>query len=313
MAGKVKAILAELSGLELHEIQDDSELANLGIDSLMGMEMSREIENEFKCTLDPDRLIQVIDMPGLMQCVHAALPGSTAFEQEILNEEDSDEEDQRSSKVTSVFTPSDSDTNLSSVGETDVVDYLAEFLGLKRGDVSPEMVLRDLGVDSLLSTELRADFASKFDIEISEHVIIEELTVEELDAKVNGTAKSIKSPPAKDTANQREHSAVLNVTLPPLNLPSPVASGLKLPPLIVMEAFKETKALTDKFIGDHGCSDYAKIVLPKQTEMCIALTLETFEELGCSIRGAKIGEILPQIKYPNENKQLGMISEQHLL
>ena len=44
----VKTLLANVSGLEPDEIKDDTELADIGIDSLMGMELAREVETVFK-------------------------------------------------------------------------------------------------------------------------------------------------------------------------------------------------------------------------------------------------------------------------
>lgn len=41
----MKAVIADLSGLEIAEIKHDSELADLGIDSLAGMEMVHDIES----------------------------------------------------------------------------------------------------------------------------------------------------------------------------------------------------------------------------------------------------------------------------
>lgn len=43
-----------------------------------------------------------------------------------------------------------------------------------------ETLLRDLGVDSLLSTELRIDISGKFDVHISNSMAIEEFSVKEL-------------------------------------------------------------------------------------------------------------------------------------
>ena len=47
---KLRDLLAELSGLGSDEIEDKAELADIGIDSLMGMELAREISDAFKCS-----------------------------------------------------------------------------------------------------------------------------------------------------------------------------------------------------------------------------------------------------------------------
>jgi acyl transferase domain-containing protein/acyl carrier protein/SAM-dependent methyltransferase len=75
---RLKAILADISGLEIDEIKEDVELGDIGVDSLMGMEMAREIETEFKCTLPQDELAHVTNFPTLLRCLESALGVSTS-------------------------------------------------------------------------------------------------------------------------------------------------------------------------------------------------------------------------------------------
>ncbi|ROV98483.1 hypothetical protein VPNG_08530 [Cytospora leucostoma] len=70
---RVKAVIADLSGLDMAEIKDESELADLGIDSLAGMEMVHEIESAMKVKLPEAEILAVADMPGLIQCVAGAM------------------------------------------------------------------------------------------------------------------------------------------------------------------------------------------------------------------------------------------------
>lgn len=73
--GRVKAIIADLSGLEPHEIKADSELADLGIDSLVGMELINELESAFEIKLPESEIQAVVDVPGLMKCLLSTLGG----------------------------------------------------------------------------------------------------------------------------------------------------------------------------------------------------------------------------------------------
>ncbi|KAI1804327.1 hypothetical protein F4811DRAFT_552992 [Daldinia bambusicola] len=102
VALKVKKVLADLSGLDLDEIKDDSQLAELGIDSLMGMEMAHEIEAVFKVTLPESELIEIVDMPSLIDCVQKAVGGDDVGETSDQSEDE---------------TSSDSDTRSYSISE----------------------------------------------------------------------------------------------------------------------------------------------------------------------------------------------------
>ncbi|KAJ5361596.1 Type I Polyketide synthases (Type I PKS) [Penicillium brevicompactum] len=198
---KIKAILADLSGLELHEIKDNSELADLGIDSLMGMEMAHEIEAAFEISLPESELLMVTDMPSLIKCVQSVVGGTVPSLDQVY-EQQSDEIPEVSSSSTDLSTPMDS---------VDMGEYPKE----------------------------------------------------------------------------------------------PVTHfGLSLPFDTVIEAFNETKTITDDRIAEYEQTNYVDGVLPAQTELCVALTLEAFEHIGMKLRHARPGERFARIVHPKEHTRL---------
>ncbi|KAI1871383.1 uncharacterized protein JN550_004377 [Neoarthrinium moseri] len=70
---KTREMVCNLSGLEPEEIKDDSDLVELGIDSLMAMELVREVEAAFKCTLENDQLMELTDFNSLVLCIRSTL------------------------------------------------------------------------------------------------------------------------------------------------------------------------------------------------------------------------------------------------
>jgi acyl carrier protein/nucleoside-diphosphate-sugar epimerase/SAM-dependent methyltransferase len=75
LAGRIRALLCNISGLEPHEIKPDAELVEIGIDSLMGMELAREIEEAFKCALDMSELAEISTFTALVACVRRTVGG----------------------------------------------------------------------------------------------------------------------------------------------------------------------------------------------------------------------------------------------
>jgi acyl transferase domain-containing protein/thioester reductase-like protein/acyl carrier protein/SAM-dependent methyltransferase len=73
---EVRELLARVSGIEVSEIGIDSELADFGIDSLMGMELCREAESSFKCKLDQAELMEATNVRKFVACVSNALFGA---------------------------------------------------------------------------------------------------------------------------------------------------------------------------------------------------------------------------------------------
>ena len=201
---KVIAILTELSGVEAEQIKESTELANIGIDSLMGMELISEIERNFKCSLPEDDIAQVTDVAGVLRCIQAVVGPRNGTSETEDSEEESAE---------SVF-------DGSSAGETDISTSTGS-------------------LDIFESTK--------------------------------GT---------------------------PLDL------NHIIPTSKIFEAFKETKSLTDQFIADGGCGDYIETILGQQNNLCIGLTLDAFEQMGCSIRSAKAGEEIKLFKPRPEHVKL---------
>ncbi|EFR04739.1 phenolpthiocerol synthesis polyketide synthase ppsB [Nannizzia gypsea CBS 118893] len=189
----VRNLLANVSGLEAHEIKNDTGLSDIGIDSLMGMELAREIETVFKCSLDTEVLNAVTDFKSLIKCIQ-------------------------------------------------------ESLGC---NVTDGMV-----------TEPATNMGS-----------------------INTTVAQITNDPPH-----------INGSLAEDEIPS-------IPPSTILSAFEESNRLTDEFISKYKFANYADLVLPKQTELCIAYITEAFEKLGCSFQMAKGGERLDRVPYlPKHHK-----------
>ncbi|EFE42799.1 PKS-like enzyme, putative [Trichophyton verrucosum HKI 0517] len=185
----IRNLLANVSGLETHEIKGDTVLSDIGIDSLMGMELAREIETVFKCSLDTEVLNAVTDFKSLMKCIQEAL-GCKIADNVVSKPE----------------------TNTSTI---------------------------DMGITD---------------------------------------AQTANGPPQVNGSLAEDE--ILNI-----------------PPDTIINAFEESKRLTDEFIFKYKFADYADYVLPKQTELCIAYITEAFEKLGCSLQKAKEGERLDRIPY----------------
>ncbi|KAH6634631.1 polyketide synthase, partial [Chaetomium sp. MPI-SDFR-AT-0129] len=81
-------ILVNLVGLDADELQPESDLVEMGIDSLMGMELAREIEITFKISLSNDDLMELTTIHSLNVLVQKTLgvDGSAAEEEEEVVE-----------------------------------------------------------------------------------------------------------------------------------------------------------------------------------------------------------------------------------
>ncbi|KAL4997563.1 hypothetical protein BDV10DRAFT_201828 [Aspergillus recurvatus] len=94
ITGDVRKLVAHVSGIEEHEITLDAEMADFGIDSLMGMEVAREVEIVFKCTLDQVELMEATSLRKFVVCISNALypAGVEADDNEAGDEEDEEDD-----------------------------------------------------------------------------------------------------------------------------------------------------------------------------------------------------------------------------
>jgi len=89
IAEKLIAILSEMVGIEPEKIQINTSLPDLGIDSLMGMEVGRELELAFKCNLDSTAMMTLTKFGDLVNFLQIALgEDDTVAEKEVTQVED---------------------------------------------------------------------------------------------------------------------------------------------------------------------------------------------------------------------------------
>ncbi|KAJ5543164.1 type I iterative polyketide synthase [Penicillium sp. DV-2018c] len=199
----VRALFINLLGLEAEEIQLTSDLVELGIDSLLAMEVAREVEKKFNIKFELDELMDMTDVRSLVNGIRANMGESD--DTSSTTEEDSSDE---AAAISSV-----SDTMMTPGAEVD-----GETNGyFKKGD-----------------TQLQAN--------------------------------------------------------------------------TIVDLFTKTKLLTDHFIEQNQLSGYSNHVQPKLTELVVIYTLDALDEMGCSIRSAQAGEVIPPIPHlPKHNKVMAVL------
>lgn len=110
---------------------------------------------------------------------------------------------------------------------------------------------------------------------------------------VNCLSEDSSSGPGKLTPEKRamKPSSQMNELRPAsvqLLAATPVVGGIfDTPASAILEAFGDSNLLTDQLMIDYNLDKSAETIIPKSTQLCIALTVEAFESLGCSFRSAE--------------------------
>ncbi|THC94144.1 hypothetical protein EYZ11_006393 [Aspergillus tanneri] len=275
---KLALILADLVGLEPGEININSELADIGVDSLMAMEVVTEIERVFSCSVSLDDVADVTNMRQLVRTVESIV-GTGASE---ASNSSSDNEDEACS-------PSLGGTELTDVSANPALDssvlisFFAESLGIDASEISENVPLKELGMDSLLSMEVGGELVEKFGLDLDKSTILEDMSISDLLQTAPGASAPVvpeSSPAPAEQALSANGSTFDDAPSFDFSIENILAS------------FQETKEASDSFITGAGCSGYVEQVLPGQTQLCALHTLEAFEKMGSSIRALRAGDTM---------------------
>ncbi|KAL4994835.1 hypothetical protein BDV10DRAFT_188630 [Aspergillus recurvatus] len=73
LVSRVRTVVAEFCAVKPSEVHNDSRLADSGVDSLMAMELAREMEAAFNCTIAVEALLEAETFQDLVQAVQSAV------------------------------------------------------------------------------------------------------------------------------------------------------------------------------------------------------------------------------------------------
>ena len=138
-------VVANLVGVVVTDIEPDSNLADFGVDSLLGMELRADIEKAFDCTLDEMDILGATTLLELVRCLPIAVDVPGAMQHPPPDDASSDHSSQGSGPSWS--TPL-SEESAFSTEAADLLwspkDILESFVNTKRlGD----QMIKDFGID----------------------------------------------------------------------------------------------------------------------------------------------------------------------
>ncbi|OJJ73309.1 hypothetical protein ASPBRDRAFT_40976 [Aspergillus brasiliensis CBS 101740] len=86
---ELSGIVSKILGIPVEEIKPDSQLADLGMDSLMGVEMGSDIETVFKCSPDQGEMMEVTSVEELSTVIWNTLQEENSSESSLTDDDGS--------------------------------------------------------------------------------------------------------------------------------------------------------------------------------------------------------------------------------
>ncbi|KAL8651541.1 MAG: hypothetical protein Q9210_003192, partial [Variospora velana] len=215
-----------------------------------------------------------------------------------------DEDDTGSCDTASVS--EDDDTDQGHV-LTKLQAMLSEVLEVPVDDVQPDAGLADLGIDSLMATEVMSEIKGRFAVDIS-NAEFQDLT------DIRSLRSRIQPPTSESTSKQKgatEKAQTSNFASStpegePVSNQDPKAilpsSGSAIA-LSSKDCFGNAKSGYDAAATRTGFAGFSQDVYPLQKKLVVAYVVEAFTNLGCSLGSLEPGQRLPDIRFsPKHSK-----------
>jgi len=184
----------------------------------------------------------------------------------------------------------------------DLRKMLGDIFGTSVEEVKPESDLADMGVDSLMITEISGEIQKRFGVNLSINDLQEMTDVQSLIQKVGGpsSAEASSSLLPRLTTNA---SVQLDERQQPNRVVRP--KGVTKGSVEIEQDNRGVAALGndwygsnghtfDKVVQESGFGDFRKDVYPLQAELVVAYVNEALASLGCDLRQLHTGQSLPE-------------------
>ncbi|KAK1996798.1 beta-ketoacyl synthase domain-containing protein [Colletotrichum falcatum] len=301
----VRHLLNEVVDVPLDAIRDETLLSELGIDSLMSTEVLNAINDQFSVQISADLLRG--DFGSLCAAISASSDTSSISHSSECNAASSYEH--HSGWTTSTF---DSTAYATPVVEADpeatskLEALVAEHLDIT-GGIARDVLLEEVGVDSLLGTELGSAIEHEFGIKIDMGSLPRGFRYGDLvNVIISHKTREFKEPPPPSSTGVQE--AVMGIghsSAVPNHLGTTSEEEWK-PVEHADEDFAAIRGGYQHFAQEAGYAGFRTRVYPKQRKLVAVYVLQAFSALGCNVASLKPGEALPAIAHiPKHAKVMG--------
>ncbi|RDW81833.1 hypothetical protein BP6252_02945 [Coleophoma cylindrospora] len=193
----LREMLRDVLEIPLAEIRPSSVLEELGVDSLLATELFSEINRRFSVSISHSKFATITDVQELAQLI----PGS----EETLTCSPSTTSISMAQSCTSTDVNLPQTVQIGHGTEEKIKEMLVDILEIPVQEISPNSILEDLGIDSLLATELFSEVNKRFGVLISHTDFANIADVQGLARLVSGSTQSVielSTCRAKDSSSQ---------------------------------------------------------------------------------------------------------------
>ncbi|KAI9714707.1 MAG: Type I Iterative PKS [Chrysothrix sp. TS-e1954] len=280
---------------------------DLGIDSLMMMEVINELSSHFAIDLPTTDMVQLTTVDSLLAYLRRRGCGrQTSSKSSTASSRSTTPSSIESSSTPASSRASPKPQTRASEGFEKLQGLLQEHLELSALP-KPSDNLADMGLDSLLAMELGSDIEKLLSTTIDLYQIDGKSTVQDLAGLAGLSVKS-----SNKTESQSRDDKPSQQTLKHKRKGSDAASSgeevkLQSPVMDMPDAqavFSRCRLDFDKLSQEEGFADFWNAVYPDQARLVLSYVATAFKKLGCDLAVAHAGDDLDAVNVLDRHKHL---------
>lgn len=297
--GELQQLLSSATEIPVNEIAPTTYLTHIGIDSLMSTEVLNEIRRQFHVDIPASEFIALDSVLALAECLdsHSKAESNGRFiEDNKVNGRE-------------VHLPSFDPAQ----------ELLSNILGVSVDEISADMFLADLGVDSLISAELLSEVKKRFDIAITTEEFQDMECVGDLSRHLQAPHSASSIPEPRNghlNGSMKSRQDPLDQRVGARNMEPTQTTGSFIS--VAQECFLSARSNMDEMSNQTQYSGFCQRVLPAQMELVVAYVIQAFNSLGCPLAAMNVGQKLPEISvlprhHKVKNQIYKLLEEQGLI
>jgi SAM-dependent methyltransferase/acyl carrier protein len=186
----------------------------------------------------------------------------------------------------------------------DVQSMLCDLLGMPAEDLPPSSTLQEIGVDSLMRTEVLAEISKRFNVSMTTSSLAEIPNIQALIDTIFPQQHADHVTDGYEPASQSESSGRSSSGYDDSTIPTPVSMensyGLMSTAPLVFGEIKETTSHSQATKWDGFYSS----VYPKQMALVTAYVVEAFQSLGVSLQDLQPERSVPRLSVLPQHRQV---------
>ncbi|KAL8725152.1 MAG: hypothetical protein Q9166_007527 [cf. Caloplaca sp. 2 TL-2023] len=308
VAGAMK-IIAEEAQIDQDEVDPDTEFTDLGVDSLLSLTIASRLQEELGIDISSSAFVDYPTIKALISyirrdeatVVESTQPSSVQSGASTPPAVD-DEEEESYSTDASTFDGDSSEPNVNIMAI--IRRVISQETGIAIEDISSDLPLADLGVDSLLGLTIMGTLSEQIDTQLPSSLFADSETLGDIEASLCevGVISSAKPKGAAFTREARKDAASAEDTDARLSSVPKNYDGLSAPPYatsVVLQGSPKTAKETLFLFPDGAGSATSYIALPNISPDVVVYGLncpwlKTPQDLKCSF-GHYVAKFLVEV------------------